>query len=89
MRRSNSAASRGYWLRYSSSNARQTPSRCAHAGYGYTAKAALETIQSPHQRVEVYDTHQFGKLFRLDGRLMTSEGDEFFYHECMTHPAAR
>jgi spermidine synthase len=59
----------------------------AHAGYGYTAKAELETIQSPYQRVEVYDTHQFGKLFRLDGRLMTSEGDEFFYHECMTHPA--
>ena len=51
-------------------------------------KAELETIQSPYQRVEVYDTHQFGKLFRLDGRLMTSEGDEFFYHECMTHPAA-
>ena len=60
----------------------------AHAGYGYTAKAELETIQSPYQRIEVYDTHQFGKLFRLDGRLMTSEGDEFFYHECMTHPAA-
>jgi spermidine synthase len=60
----------------------------AHSGYGYTAKERLAEIQSPYQRVEVYDTHQFGKLFRLDGRLMTSEGDEFFYHECMTHPAA-
>ncbi len=60
----------------------------AHSGYGYTATEKLEDIQSPFQRVEVYDTRQFGKLFRLDGRLMTSEGDEFFYHECMTHPAA-
>ena len=60
----------------------------AHSGYGYTASEKLEEIQSPYQRVEVYDTQQFGKLFRLDGRLMTSEGDEFFYHECMTHPAA-
>jgi spermidine synthase len=60
----------------------------AHSGYGYTASAKLAEIQSPYQRVEVYDTPQFGKLFRLDGRLMTSEGDEFFYHECMTHPAA-
>jgi spermidine synthase len=60
----------------------------ADSGYGYTASAKLEEIQSPYQRVEVYDTPQFGKLFRLDGRLMTSEGDEFFYHECMTHPAA-
>ncbi len=60
----------------------------AHAGYGVTAREKLASIQSPYQRVEVYDTHQFGKLFRLDGRLMTSERDEFFYHECMTHPAA-
>ena len=59
----------------------------AHAGYGFTAKGQLAAMQSPYQRVEVYDTHQFGKLFRLDGRLMTSEGEEFFYHECMTHPA--
>jgi spermidine synthase len=60
----------------------------AHAGYGYTASKQLATVQSPYQRVEVYDTQQFGRLFRLDGRLMTSEGEEFFYHECMTHPAA-
>lgn len=60
----------------------------ANSGYGYTASKQLAEIQSPYQRVEVYDTPQFGKLFRLDGRLMTSEGDEFFYHECMTHPAA-
>lgn len=57
------------------------------AGYGFTASRKLAEIDSPYQRVEVYDTPQFGKLFRLDGRFMTSEGDEFFYHECMTHPA--
>ncbi len=59
----------------------------ANAGYGFTATQRLQTIDSPYQRVEVYDTPQFGKLFRLDGRLMTSEKEEFFYHECMTHPA--
>jgi spermidine synthase len=59
----------------------------ANAGYGFTARERLAAIQSPYQRVEVYDTQQFGRLFRLDGRLMTSEGEEFFYHECMTHPA--
>jgi spermidine synthase len=59
----------------------------ANAGYGFTARERLAQIQSPFQRVEVYDTPQFGRLFRLDGRLMTSEGEEFFYHECMTHPA--
>jgi spermidine synthase len=59
----------------------------ANSGYGFTASRRLQTIDSPYQRVEVYDTPQFGKLFRLDGRLMTSEKEEFFYHECMTHPA--
>jgi spermidine synthase len=59
----------------------------ANAGYGFTARARLQTLQSKYQRIEVYDTAQFGRLFRLDGRLMTSEGEEFFYHECMTHPA--
>ena len=60
----------------------------AHSGYGTIATKTLAQIQSPYQKVEVYDTQQFGKLFRLDGRMMTSEADEFFYHECMTHPAA-
>jgi spermidine synthase len=60
----------------------------AHSGYGFTVREKLAEVESAFQRVEVFDTHQFGRLFRLDGRLMTSEGDEFFYHECMTHPAA-
>ena len=30
----------------------------------------------------------FGKLFRLDGHFMTSERDEFFYHENLVHVAA-
>jgi spermidine synthase len=60
----------------------------AHSGYGFTVKEKLAEIESAYQRIEVFDTHQFGRVFRLDGRLMTSEGDEFFYHECMTHPAA-
>jgi spermidine synthase len=59
----------------------------AHSGYGFTIKEKLADIESQFQRIEVFETHQFGRLFRLDGRLMTSEGDEFFYHECMTHPA--
>jgi spermidine synthase len=59
----------------------------ASSGYGFTASRRLQATESPYQRIEVYDTPQFGKLFRLDGRLMTSEKEEFFYHECMTHPA--
>src|SRR6185369_17242137 len=35
-----------------------------------------------------YETADFGRIFRLDGFNMTSERDEFFYHENLVHPAA-
>lgn len=48
----------------------------------------FERFRSPFQLVEVHDTASFGKLFRLDGHFMTSEKDEFFYHENLVHLAA-
>ncbi len=48
----------------------------------------FERFRSPFQTVDVHDTVTFGKLFRLDGHFMTSERDEFFYHENLVHPAA-
>ena len=48
----------------------------------------FEHFQSPFQTVEVHGTKTFGTLFRLDGHFMTSERDEFFYHETMVHVAA-
>ena len=56
--------------------------------FGYRANRCLETVRSPYQSIEVFDTPQFGTLFRLDGSYMTSEGDEYFYHEALVHPAA-
>ena len=59
-----------------------------NSAYGYRASRRLQTLRSPFQTIEVFDTPQFGKLFRLDGSYMTSERDEFFYHEPLVHPAA-
>jgi spermidine synthase len=58
------------------------------SAFGYRASRRLETVRSAYQTIEVFDTPQFGKLFRLDGSYMTSEGDEYFYHEALVHPAA-
>jgi spermidine synthase len=52
------------------------------------SKREFERFRSPYQAVDVHDTETFGKLFRLDGHFMTSERDEFFYHENLVHPAA-
>ncbi|MDF3832232.1 polyamine aminopropyltransferase, partial [Cupriavidus basilensis] len=58
------------------------------SAYGFRATRRLETVRTQHQLLEVFDTPQWGKLLRLDGTYMTSERDEFFYHEPMVHAAA-
>lgn len=58
------------------------------AVYGFAHARLIERVESPYQRIEVWDTPQLGRLFTLDGRPMTSTGDEFIYHECMVHPNA-
>ena len=57
-------------------------------GFFVRSARQFERFQSPFQAVEVHDTVPFGKLFRLDGHFMTSEKDEFFYHENLVHTAA-
>src|SRR5256884_3550906 len=57
-------------------------------GFFVRSSREFERFQTPYQAVEVHDTRSFGKLFRLDGHLMTSEKDEFFYHENLVHVAA-
>ena len=47
----------------------------------------LERRRTPFQLLEVYETPELGRVFRLDGFNMTSERDEFFYHENLVHPA--
>jgi len=58
--------------------------------WGFFIRSAhlIEKFRSSFQDVEVHDSKHFGKLFRLDGHFMTSEKDEFFYHENLVHMAA-
>ena len=58
--------------------------------WGFFIRSArrLESFRSRYQAVEVHDTVPFGRLFRLDGHFMTSEQDEFYYHENLVHVAA-
>ena len=60
------------------------------ADWGFHIRSAgqLEGFASAFQAIEVHDTVPFGRLFRLDGHFMTSEKDEFFYHENLVHLAA-
>jgi len=57
-------------------------------GFFIKSSRQYERFRSPYQAVEVHETEPFGKLFRLDGHFMTSEQDEFFYHENLVHTSA-
>lgn len=55
--------------------------------FGITIKVK-ETLfhdVSEFQTVDVLDTEFFGKMLILDGLMMTTERDEFFYHEMISH----
>ncbi len=54
----------------------------------YFEGSLVERRRTPFQELEVYETPELGRIFRLDGCNMTSERDEFFYHENLVHPAA-
>jgi spermidine synthase len=57
--------------------------------YGFFIRSSklLETSKTRFQDLEIHETPQFGKLFRLDGCFMTSEREEFVYHETLIHTA--
>lgn len=58
------------------------------AGFGITIKIkeVLFSGQSPFQKVEILDSDSaLGKILTLDELMMTTEGDEQFYHEMISH----
>lgn len=45
----------------------------------------LFSIQSDYQRIDVFDSKEFGRFLTLDGYMMLTEKDEFIYHEMIVH----
>lgn len=45
----------------------------------------LFSAESEFQRIDVFDSPEFGRFLTLDGFIMLTEKDEFIYHEMITH----
>ena len=45
----------------------------------------LYTGKSEFQRIDVFESPEFGRFLTLDGYMMLTEKDEFIYHEMITH----
>lgn len=56
--------------------------------FGITAKVSRthHTEQTDYQKLDMIETVEFGNMLVLDGMVMTTEKDEFVYHEMVTHP---
>lgn len=62
---------------------------CEECGtaFAFKLKGKLHEEQTPFQRIEIFETETFGNLMVIDGFVMLSARDNFFYHEMMSHPA--
>ena len=45
----------------------------------------LYSKQSEYQRIDIFETPEFGRVLTLDGNVMLTERDEFIYNEMITH----
>ena len=45
----------------------------------------LYDSQTDHQRLKVFENGTFGRVLTLDDVVQVTEGDNFIYHEMMTH----
>ncbi|MDO5437176.1 MAG: polyamine aminopropyltransferase [bacterium] len=57
-------------------------------GFGLTLdveEGSLYSKKSEFQQVDIFKSKTLGNVLTLDGLMMTTEADEFFYHEMITH----
>ena len=55
-------------------------------GHMHAIKRTIVETQTKFQHVEIMETASYGKLLVLDGRIQSSQADEFIYHEALVHP---
>lgn len=54
---------------------------------GFRVTRKLDETQSDFQRIEIFETTDWGNLMVIDGAIMLTTRDNFLYHEMMSHPA--
>ncbi len=61
---------------------------CEEAGsaFSFRIREKLHEEQTPYQKIEIYQTENFGKLMVIDGFVMLTSWDNFLYHEMLAHP---
>jgi len=55
-------------------------------GHMHGIKEILASAATPFQKMEFVVTCRYGKALFLDGKIQSSQADEFIYHEALVHP---
>lgn len=56
-----------------------------HVKFSIQIEKQLYSEQTEFQRIDIFETQEFGRMMTLDGYVMLTERDEFIYHEMITH----
>ncbi len=62
-----------------------TEEHSEHVRFSIKVDKQLCSKQSRFQRIDVFESPEFGRFFTLDGLMMLTEKDEFIYHEMIVH----
>jgi spermidine synthase len=55
-------------------------------GHCHAIARTIASRQTKFQFMEILETLSYGKCLVLDGRIQSSQADEFIYHEALVHP---
>lgn len=62
-----------------------TEKHTANVYFSIKVDRQLYSGKSEFQRIDVFESKEFGRFLTLDGYIMLTEKDEFIYHEMITH----
>lgn len=62
-----------------------TEKHTSEVDFSIKVNRQLFSAQSDYQRIDVFDSKEFGRFLTLDGYMMLTEKDEFIYHEMIVH----
>ncbi|HEX2437413.1 MAG TPA: fused MFS/spermidine synthase, partial [Methylomirabilota bacterium] len=55
-------------------------------GHMHAIRRTIVEAQTKFQHVEIMETPAYGKVLVLDGRIQSSQAEDFIYHEALVHP---
>lgn len=55
--------------------------------WGVISEKEIYSGKSRYQKINIFETKEFGRILTLDGLTQLSTRHEFIYHEMLTHPA--